>query len=311
MSFPSSPYDGQLATINGITYTYNSAQGSWSRTSVSVTSITGPTGPTGASGTGPTGATGAASTVTGPTGSAGTTGPTGMGTSYANTDVAAYLPVYSGNIAGTITTANQPYINVLSNVWISSNLYVVGNTFYSSTSELTIADNIINLHTYPNLAALTYNDLKDIGIKFHYYDTSDNHAFLGRANDTGYLEWYSAGTEVANVFSGTAYGTIKTGNITLLGNTVTNSVYANNYYYANGTAFSGGGGGTSSITFTSSSSAPASPSLGDTWYNTTNDVLYEYVKDGNNTQFWLDISSAGGGAISSTDTFSQFLLMGA
>jgi len=51
--------------------------------------------------------------------------------------------------------------------------------------------------------------------------------------------------------------------------------------------------------------------LGDTWYNTTNDVLYEYVKDGNNTQFWLDISSASGGSISSTDTFSQFLLMGA
>ena len=38
-----------------------------------------------------------------------------------------------------------------------------------------------------------------------------------------------------------------------------------------------------------------SPQLGDTWYNTAVDTLYEYVKDSNNTQFWLDISTASGG----------------
>ena len=150
-----------------------------------------------------------------------------VGSTYSNANVASYLPTYSGNSGATITTATQPYINVLSNVYISGNLFVAGNTFYTNTSELTINDNIINLHSYANLAPLTFNDQKDIGIKFHYYDTSDKHAFLGRANDTGYLEFYSNGTETANVFSGTAYGTIKTGNILLTANVNSDAVYSN------------------------------------------------------------------------------------
>lgn len=76
MSFPSSPSDGQSTTVNGITYTYNSGQRSWTRASMTVTGIQGPTGPTGT--TGPTGSTGLS--VTGPTGTTGTgaTGPTGV-----------------------------------------------------------------------------------------------------------------------------------------------------------------------------------------------------------------------------------------
>jgi hypothetical protein len=97
---------------------------------------------------------------------------------------------------------------------------VPGNVFFYNSSQLTLQDNIINLHTYANLDALTFNDAKDIGIKMHYYDTADQHAFLGRANDSGYLEWYSNGTETANVFAGTAYGTIKTGNLVLTNSAV-------------------------------------------------------------------------------------------
>jgi hypothetical protein len=125
--------------------------------------------------------------------------------SYSNANVASYLPTYSG---------------LMANVTITGNLYVPGNVFFYNTSQLTIEDNIINLHSYANLAPLTFNDTKDIGIKFHYYDTADQHAFLGRANDTGYLEWYSNGTEAANVFTGSAYGTIKTGNLVLTNSAV-------------------------------------------------------------------------------------------
>jgi hypothetical protein len=42
MSFPSSPTNNQIATINGITYTYSTTTGSWSRTSsnYSATAVT-------------------------------------------------------------------------------------------------------------------------------------------------------------------------------------------------------------------------------------------------------------------------------
>ena len=115
------------------------------------------------------------------------------------------------------------------NVIIDANLYVRGNTTTLGSQDLTIQDSIINLHTSANLAAWTVNDGKDIGFKFHYYDVDkaggDNLAFLGRANDTGYLEWYTTGTEDnSNVFTGGTYGTIKTGELSLANTTVsTNS----------------------------------------------------------------------------------------
>jgi hypothetical protein len=54
----------------------------------------------------------------------------------------------------------------------------------------------------------------------HYYDTIDSHAALVRANDTGYLEWYGRGTEGSgNIFVGSAYGVIKTGELILANTT--------------------------------------------------------------------------------------------
>ena len=45
------------------------------------------------------------------------------------------------------------------------------------------------------------------------------------------------------------------------------------------------------ITFTSSSTPPSSPSAGDQWYNTNNDILYEYINDGT-SDYWVDITSS-------------------
>ena len=50
-------------------------------------------------------------------------------------------------------------------VTIRGNLYAQGNTFITTSNDLAIQDSIINLHTFANLAALTVNDGKDIGIK--------------------------------------------------------------------------------------------------------------------------------------------------
>jgi hypothetical protein len=113
---------------------------------------------------------------------------------------------------------------ILGNLHIGGNLFVVGNTFTLSTTDVSIQDSIIELHTFANLDPLGANDGRDIGIKMHYYDTADSHAFLGRANDTGYLEWYAKGTETTgNIFVGTYYGTIKAGAIELANTTAATS----------------------------------------------------------------------------------------
>jgi hypothetical protein len=123
---------------------------------------------------------------------------------------------------------------IAKNVFIGGNLTVVGNLAIQGNSttigstDLTVTDSVINLHTYPNLAAWTVNDGRDIGFKLHYFDSTlaggDNLSFLGRANDTGYLEWYTTGTENAsNVFVSGTYGTIKSGEFLAANNTAATS----------------------------------------------------------------------------------------
>jgi hypothetical protein len=126
----------------------------------------------------------------------------------------------SGITMGNITIVGNNINSSSGNVTITSNLNIIGNTTFYGYSDLTITDSILNLHTQANLAPWTVDDGKDIGIKMHYYDGVDSHAALVRANDTGYLEWYARGTEISgNTFSGSAYGTIKTGALILANTT--------------------------------------------------------------------------------------------
>ena len=125
---------------------------------------------------------------------------------------------FSNISVGNINISGNTISSTSGNVYITGNLTINGPAVSIGTSDLAIQDPILNLHTYANLAPLTYNVGYDIGLKLHYYDTVDSAAFLGRANDSGFLEWYSRGSDVANVFVGTVYGTIKTGEL-LLANT--------------------------------------------------------------------------------------------
>jgi hypothetical protein len=134
-------------------------------------------------------------------------------------------------IYGTIQTNAQPYITtvgVLTDLTIAGNLTVQGNNTIIGSRDLTVNDSVINLHTAANLAALTGNDGRDIGLKLHYYDnvlsTGDNLAFVGRANDSGFLEFYNTGYENAsNVFVGNTYGTVKTGEFFAANTTISTS----------------------------------------------------------------------------------------
>ena len=169
MSFPSSPSNGNISIVNNITYQYDSSLSAWTRVPGTITQIV-------------------ANTVT------------------------------ATSFIGPLTTAAQPNITsvgtlngliVSGNTTIGGNLIIQGNTITIGSENYTVTDSIIDLHTLANLAPLSADDGRDIGLRFHYFKGTDSHAFLGWANDSGSLEYYASGVENAGVFVGTAYGNIK------------------------------------------------------------------------------------------------------
>jgi hypothetical protein len=92
--------------------------------------------------------------------------------------------------------------------------------------------------------------------------------------------------------------------ITFTGNVTANKVYTTEIRWAgNNSIFNAG------ITYRAATT-PAVARTGDQWYNTTNDVLYEYINDGT-TSYWVDIQSLGtstGNAV--TSSFDDLTLSG-
>ena len=105
-----------------------------------------------------------------------------------------------------------------------------------------------------------------------------------------------SGANVISATTFTASGNVTGGNILTVGlvsatgNVFGNSIRSDNYCYANGVPIPTG------IVYTAAVSPPAGPDVGDQWYNTTSDVLYEYINDGT-SDYWVDTTSpafAGG-----------------
>ena len=74
--------------------------------------------------------------------------------------------------------------------------------------------------------------------------------------------------------------------ITFSGNVTANRVLATEIRWAGNNAIFNAG-----ITYRAATT-PAAAKVGDQWYNTANDVLYEYITDGVST-YWVDIQSLG------------------
>jgi hypothetical protein len=130
------------------------------------------------------------------------------------------------------TGTNNGALTVAGGVGITGNLsvggvatfggvvYFNGTATYVYSTNTVYTDNIIELHTPANGVSSIWNndDGKDIGFRFHYYKGGDTNAALVLANDSKFLEWYSTGADTANGynFTGTTYGTFKTGEIQLV-----------------------------------------------------------------------------------------------
>lgn len=195
-------------------------------------------------------------------------------------------------------------LNVGGSVNISGNITVSGNSVSIGSTTLSVQDPIINLHSPSDLAPLTSDDGADIGIKVHYFKTTDKAAFLGWQNSTGYLEWYDSGSDTGNVFTGTTQGTIKTGeyiasNSTAATSSTTGAIRSvggistqGNLYVGSGAYFANTRSIAKSVT-TSSGTAPTATvtKVGDQWYDTSTDTLYQYTNDGVTNGIWVDITS--------------------
>jgi hypothetical protein len=138
-------------------------------------------------------------------------------------------------VSSTLSSTSSVFQNALyvaGGVGISKNLFVTGEavfqnnvtfngtTTYVLSTNSVYTDNILELH-YPNTPGNTWavNDNNDIGLRFHYYDTQDRNAFLGRDNATGYLEWLvNAGPDNTPNVTGTN-GIFRLGSIILTNTT--------------------------------------------------------------------------------------------
>lgn len=75
--------------------------------------------------------------------------------------------------------------------------------------------------------------------------------------------------------------------LTVSGNVTTNKVYTTEIRWSgNGQIFKPG------RNYQASSTPPTPAGPGDQWYNTTTDIVYEYVNDGT-SEYWVDIQSLG------------------
>ena len=92
--------------------------------------------------------------------------------------------------------------------------------------------------------------------------------------------------------------------ITFAGNVTANKVFTTEIRWAgNNATFNAG------VTYTASTT-PVAAKVSDQWYNTTNDVLYEYITDGVST-YWVDIQSLGTSTGNSvTSSFDDLTLSG-
>ena len=229
------------------------------------------------------------------------------------------------NVGGALTVAGA--------VTFSSPVTFSGTATYVLSTNTVYTDNILELHTPPSGVSGTWtvDDGKDVGLRFHYYNrtlAADANAALVLANDSQVLEWYGTGAENSSgTFVGAAYGTFKTGNITLTSGTnatttntgalvvqggvgIWNDLRVGGTVYSNGTALTNFNTGTLVSQANSSYNIvggapgyiPIQSASGVTSFIQTGTVGYILTMATGNTATWQALSSlTAGAATTATD----------
>jgi hypothetical protein len=214
----------------------------------------------------------------------------------------------TGNITGgNVTTANVQAANVN----VTRNISAIGNVYANNFvgNGITTLGNISanNITASANVRA---GNVIAVGLISTTGNVASNYFIGNGALLTGIT--VSGGTSISNgnsnvvvslnanvdigvrgvgnvaTFANT--GAYVTGELSATGNILGNGFLSDNYYYANGVPVPFG------ITYTAAPAPLPDPRIGDQWWDTDNDVLYEYISDGV-SEYWVDTTSpafAGG-----------------
>lgn len=193
--------------------------------------------------------------------------------------------------------------------WVGGNIYVA-NVISQNTTILEVNEPLVYLDAtdYP------YN--YDIGVFSDFIGGSANaYQYTGAVRSYQTNEWVffsnlrtAPGGGIVSITSeDILYDPVKAGNIVAANTTpsvssttgalivrggagIAGNVYADAIRTTTGLFWAGNNNPIAGITFTTSNTAPAGPNKGDKWYDTDTDILYEYLPDGDSSQ-WVDISS--------------------
>ena len=189
------------------------------------------------------------------------------------------------------------------------------NAEFAFASNVTVASEVATFNSFGNVRANVYfgNGSQLTGISTSYA-IANGTSNISIPAINGNINLSSAGNANIMVVTGTGvniagYADLGTGNLTTAGNVsfsganvtlgavgnlhVTGGT-ANQYLKTDGSGtLSWGtpaGGGGAGLTYTAATTPAVSPNVADQWYNTTTNVLYEYVNDGS-ANYWVDIQT--------------------
>lgn len=262
--------------------------------------------------------------------------------SFIGNAVTGYGALYAGIPSGyTVLPSTPLQIATNDNTYSQLNMQNINAGSYASSDYVVTADNGSDSTYYGDfgiassnfdwpelgLTAVGANDVYLLGVGY-----SANGPYTGNvgnvviSSSNGLIKLASGGANIANVVA-TVHGTgmsvestttstsTSTGALTVAGGLgVAGNVYAG-AVYTSGLRWSANGAIIQTGSkYTVDTSAPSSPTVGDKWFNSSTDIVYEY-QDVGTGQFWIDISGAvlvaSGATVSTGDTLSPFLLMGA
>jgi hypothetical protein len=199
-------------------------------------------------------------------------------------------------------------ISIGKDLWVGGNIWV-NNVISQTSTILQVSEPLVYL--FPNSASYNY----DIGA-FSEIPVGGIPKYTGIVRSVQSGEWVffsnianqptsgSVGITEANVI----YDPVKVGNLVVSNTTISSStttgalivrggagitgnVYADALRTTTGIYWAGNGNPIAGITYTASASSPAGSSNGDQWYDTVNDILYEYIFDGTSS-YWVDIQTS-------------------
>jgi len=196
-----------------------------------------------------------------------------------------------GNISGNYILGNGYYMTGLASptpsVFNVSNV-TTGSTFYPMFANGTTGTSAFETHAYlgydvangifsANLFTGTFTSTSADQPNITSVGTLTSLTVSGVAQFTS-----NATVKIGGGGSGYLLSTDGTGNLIWL---------SQSSITAGGTSGGGGGGGGGGVTYTAASAPPATGvNVGDQWYNTGTNVLYEYLTDGI-TYYWVDTQS--------------------